>query len=323
MSESFRKNYRDQLPHPTGRAMAIWTVISTTVGIVGLFLSFAPLADADLRFIFATGYLTAIILALMAYILVREVQKRHRYAQSVYYTHFVNHVVRDFVGEVALRKKPSVKNTVDEIAQAAAACFTVLTSRRCRASVKQVLLNGKPGQQIDEKDIEIKTYARDEVSKIETRREAPRAHPIIENSDFQDLWHARSGCYRWYLNNNIPRDYMLNQYYNSSFRVLGEPKLRSLGPFSWITHWSLPYRSTIIWPIRYIPNHEYWPPAETYHETIPDKEKPHMWGFLCVDCGSRHVFDKTLATELGSAFADAIYTVIRVHDEFGGDSPSD
>jgi len=71
----------------------------------------------------------------------------------------------------------------------------------------------------------------------------------------------------------------------------------------------LQYKSTIVLPIRYFS--EFKPPKQVLPpERLPPKSSyPEwkFWGFLCIDCNSRNIFDPEFAPELGGAFADILY----------------
>lgn len=155
-------------------------------------------------------------------------------------------------------------------------------------------------------DLNIATVARDATSNqgVVTKKVN---HPLDRNTDFSDLWYGRNGAYRYYLSNNLIKKFKEQQYENTSFDIYGKPSVVSFGAFSIVKDWKLPYRSTIVWPIRYIPGSEKWPPDELK----PDEKVSgaEIWGFLCIDCNSSNAFDDRYAPELGAGFADALYTL--------------
>jgi hypothetical protein len=299
MAFTFRRRYRDQLPrrqHMTAeRVITFWGSVAS---IVALWLVFFPPVDWS-------SYTKSTILALLVFIiafgllfliLTRLLSKPHRYAQAVYYTHYVNHIVRDFISDVQSGRPADLKATLDDVADAVAACFSVITAKRCRCVIKEVT-----------PERYVVSVARDAVSKVGGRRAEPEDHPLENNSDFSDLWYGRNGCLRYFFCNNLLWMFKTHRYRNTSFDSYGEPIVRSVLGWSWVANWHLPYRATIIWPIRHISNYEYWPPAKG-HGPPPD-QAPHIWGFLCVDCNSRYVFDERYAPELGAGFSDALYTM--------------
>lgn len=264
----------------------------------------------------AKNYTVLAIVASAIVFLLYPVWRRRRpylsqYAQAVYYTHYINHVVRDFISDLQSGRPCDLASTVDNIADAVADCFEILTGRRCRCAIKEVT-----------PDRNLSTVTRDTVSKSALTKKNPSNHPLDKNSDFADLWYGRNNRLRYYLCNDLIKLFKLHKYENTSFETYGRPEVKSMGGFSWVEDWKLPYRATIIWPIRHIPNHDYWPPEGSSGATPPANQAPDIWGFLCVDCNERHIFDETYAPELGAGFADALYTLFSVANRLQSAPPS-
>jgi hypothetical protein len=124
--------------------------------------------------------------------------------------------------------------------------------------------------------------------------------------------------------NNLLKEWKLHKYKNTSFNKpeVREPELKTFLGYSYVANWNLPYKSTLVLPIRYLK--EFIPPSKDDGKpnmrinllkrfSIPTNDgdkltmKWKFWGFLCIDCNSRNVFHKDLAPELGLAFADLLY----------------
>jgi hypothetical protein len=304
MDKKFNEDYLKQLPrhHP----VTVERVLAATSGIAslaGLLLTIHPPSTIKFeQWLVLSLSVTVALLGL--FIFWRETSKSHRYAQSVFYTHYINHVVRDFVATLHRGGKPILKDVLVEIADATATCFSILAGRRCRCSIKELKANQT-----------LVTCARDRNSLIDRSGAAQvPAHPMDKNSDFQDLWYGRNGCYRYFFSNDLKKLFRKQAYENSSFERYGRPKINDFLGIMLVTDWRLPYKSSIIWPIRHIPNHEHWPLRPESSE-LPPNEEPRTWGFFCVDSNSRNAFDERYAVELGSGIADLIFTLLSVVEE--------
>lgn len=177
------------------RFMAIVGSIGSLVGVYLIVYPLGTLAD-DTKFVVTVGCLTSIVLILLLFIYVRERGKTHRYAQSVFYTHYANHIIRDFIDAAISGKHPSLDETSSELADAIAACFSVLNGRRCRCSIKQLTAART-----------IETLARDHTSATDTVKTGGNEHPLAENSDFEDLWYGRNGRHRYFFCNDLIKLY--------------------------------------------------------------------------------------------------------------------
>lgn len=181
-------------------------------------------------------------------------------------------------------------------------CYSLLTGKQCRCTVKEL-----------KDDLSVRTVVRDTLSKnrmhlcqIQDKAE----HHLDENTDFYNLWYSLYGCSRYFYCDNLINFYKTSKYKNSSFKILGKPEIIPiLRFFSFVRKWRLPYKSTIVLPIRYFS--EFKPPEKPDKKLQnPQKQDyPHwkFWGFLCIDCNSRKIFDNEFSPELGAAFSDILY----------------
>jgi len=135
-------------------------------------------------------------------------------------------------------------------------------------------------------------------------------HKLDENTDFYNLWYpTRTGYLRVYRCNNLVSIYKKGQYKNSSFKTHGKPIIKKILwlPFlKKVIKWTLPYKSTIVFPIRYVFDFTL---SEDDRNIATNTKHWVYWGFLCIDCKSRNVFDPIYTPELGAAFADLLYTL--------------
>lgn len=298
---AFRRQLSDQLPRwqpwTIERVLAIGGSIA---GILALLISYFNLdhANEDVQTKIFVGELSFLSIGLIGYLYVTNYKKLHRYAQSVFYVHYIVHSVRDEIASMEAGQRVDLEELIQDIVDATSNCFSLLTAKRCRCCVQEI----KPNQ-------DVVTLVRDRI----TSTQSPNTgnHNISENTDFSNLWYGRNGCPRFFLSRNLVALWRAGKYRNSSFEAYGEPTTMSVLGLTFVTKWTLPYKATIVWPIRYIPDGCKWPVLnERDLAAIPQDKRPFVWGFLSIDCKSKNTFDNLHAPELGAAIADAIFAVL-------------
>ena len=247
--------------------------------------------------------LILLVFFLIGFTIIREFSKSHRYSQTVYYQHFVNHVLRNFFCELKNNANPDICELTSDILTTISQCFSMVTGKPCRACLKEI----KPDLDLTIVTAERCLHSRE----TQSRNDQKTTHPLAENTDFYNLWYATKGCVRYYICNDLIKAWKKREYKNSSFKVLGDPKVcEPLLNFTFARNCNLPYRSTIVLPIRYLKKFE---PPELNSNTVPSDWD--FWGFLCIDSNSRNVFDSRLAPELGLAFADLLHLLFSETNE--------
>ena len=239
--------------------------------------------------------MVALVITVIVHNYIKERKKLHRYAQSVFYTHYVNHIIRNYLAECKNGKFENINLINKKILNAIANCFSMLIGKQCRCSLKVL-----------DSNFNISTPCRDDIGENRVHRtNSSIAHNLHNNSDFYNLWYGTGGCSRFYLQNDLKKLWKSHKYLNSSFEEFGCPEVKQLfGGFSVVVNWNLPYQSTLVFPIRYF---------ERYQPPTSDGEIPDHWsflGFLCIDCESKNVFDERYSPELGAAFSDLLYAFI-------------
>ncbi len=296
--------HREQLPrYQPITAERIIVFAGAVAGILAIVITFFKVDDikADQRSLIVIAELSLFCCLLVGYIYVISRRKLHRYAQAVLYLHYINHIIRD---HQASRKftKDDLHEIMQEIVDATAHCFSLLTGKRCRCCIKEIV----------DKDI-VKTVVRDRISSSQTREAPSEVHKIGENTDFSSLFYGKNGYVRYFHCGNLLKLWRVHKYENSSFRHVGEPSIKSIFAFSMVRNWRLPYKSLIVWPIRYIPPGTEWPILNDEDmQQLPPEKRPVIMGFLTVDCRSKNVFDEYYSSELGAAIADALFTMMDV-----------
>lgn len=297
----------EALPKPPKVTFAnLFASVAGFASLAGLFVSLTT-PDPDLSQLLFTIFLILLSMACVGYTAFQAHKKFHRYSETVYFQHFVNHIIRDYMTEaIAGTLDRSIDSLLNDILSAIANCFSMVTGKRCRCCLKYLHEGG-----------EITTEKRDKVSAKDAQslrllREAQsHKHMLPDNTDFHELFRAVKGRERVFFSNNLRRDYAKGLYKNSSFEVLGKPNVFRLGGLWFVTDWNLPYRSAIVLPIRRV--REFNP---------SDGASWKVWGFLCIDCNSTNVFDYSHCSEMGAAFADLLYAFFDCLQNIGRPFPA-
>lgn len=283
------QDYKAQLPKRPRFQLGI--LFAVLAGLASIFGAFYPFLSEENQPSLVSVYLIVMNVLLWVFILILFFHKERRYSQSVFFTHFVNHVIRDCLANARVQKLS--KDTLTELLNAIAECLSILTGVRCRASLKEL-----------HSDLTISTVARNSTSDPTPGLDSSGPHALADNTDFYTLWYALEGRTRYYLCNDLLAAWSNRLYKNSSLAYSGkvlEPH-KYLGWLLLSREWPLPYRSTLVLPIRYIS--DFSPPVEG--QTMLPKHWD-FWGFLCIDSNSRNVFNARYLPELGATFADAFY----------------
>jgi hypothetical protein len=295
------QKFKDQLPRYNPWSAERWLAIAGSIGgIAALVLTvFHPehLRDDVQTFILLVE-LSLLCAGLLLYLWVTSRKKLHRYAQASFFVHYVSHLIRDEVAAFEAGSTPDPKAILQDIVDAVASCFSVLTARRARCCIQEIKAGG-----------DVVIVVRDSIT---TTQSPPisnsQASNIENNTDYKSIWYGTNGCPRFFVCRNLVALWRNNKYRNSSFEAYGEPTTFNFFGMTWVRKWTLPYKATIVWPIRYVPKEATWPALNP--KPAADDNTPYVWGFLCVDWGSRNSFDETYSPELGAAFADAIFMLL-------------
>lgn len=285
--------FESQLPKPEKLSFdRLFGYIAGSASIAGLVGAIFVVKDQSVLSYVYIGFLSLLVLLLLLHAVLVERRKLHRYAQTVFFTHFAQHLVRDSLAELQKNGKDEIKKNIEKILDTIANCFTITSGKKCRATLIEM-----------DSNFELKVAARDSMSNIKAMPRT-KTHKLDANTDFANLWYSINGCSRYYLNNDIPESWLAHKYNNSSFQEGCDFDVKNLLGLKIIKKWPLSYRSAIVLPIRYVS--EFTPPIE------PGILLPHWdyWGFLCVDSISTKAFDERYSPELCAVFADMLYTYL-------------
>jgi hypothetical protein len=296
-----KQEFKDQLPkYKPWDAERILALAGSIAGLVALIITFFHLdrLGENVDTFILLVELSLLCLGLIAYLWVTARKKLHRFAQASFFVHYVSHLIRDEIAAAEAGKPIDPRAMLQDIVNAVAGCFSILSARRARCCIKEIRAGG-----------DVAIVVRDSITRTQSPPVSGNAPDNIEdNTDYKSIWYGSNGCTRYFACNNLVKLWRTNQYRNSSFETRGQPRTIDFLGMTFVSKWTLPYKATMVWPIRYIPEGAEWP---TLNQQGSSGDKaPFVWGFLCVDWGARNSFDEVYSPELGAAFADAIFTLL-------------
>lgn len=219
--------------------------------------------------------------------------RKARYAEATKCIHDAIHTARDAYHYLDWCHSPDREKVVFDnhrfrelmvtALTSASAAFSLVSGLKCRTTIKVLGQN-------DDGTLYVSTVARDTVScglckKIDDAE--GKQHLVSKNTDFHLI---SEGNRPYFFNNNLPK---YPNYLNTS---------QDIASYGNNGKWNLPYKSSIVWPIRYV-----WEKGEA---AINDGEKPEdFYAFLTVDSSSQEAFIEEFDVQMGAALADALFPV--------------
>jgi hypothetical protein len=305
MESNLRTRMIDQMPRRQPwtfeRYFNVAAGVVTIVSGFLIFFSLDKLSD-DIKMIAAMSYLMLIIIFLVIYLLLINRRKLARYAEAAFHLHLVSHVIRDHLAAIEIGEEEAgrLPEKVSQILDTIAACFSLLTGRQCRVALKEITPY-----------LTLKTVQRDCMSATSVQDSHPPVeHKLDKNTAFKNIWYRINNCTRYFHSDDLVAAWRNHTYENTSFEIYGRPEISTFMGHSRVRNWKLPYKSTIVFPIRYIHDWSRRPAlAEQSGPASETDEIPHVWGFLCIDARSKRAFRLPYAAEVGGAFADALYVL--------------
>lgn len=301
MTAQANRKFQEQLPRfNRWTAERLFSFLGALCSIAAIGLFFVGEISADLKMVLALSYLLIIVVLLLLRIAITDTRKLHRYSDAAVHLHYVVHRTRNHLARLRVDASADLGEALLDIVNSAATAFSLVVGKQCRVCIKEV-----------HSDETVTTVVRDSLFSEENSAPNRIVHTLEKNTDFINVWYGKDGCRRYFLENDLQRLWKAHKYKNSSFEEVGEPALLPFGKVSW----KLPYKSTAVFPIRYIHDARNWPPTQSSVRAPATTSDPHVWGFLCVDCAHSGVFKLPYIVELGGAFADALYIML-THDRF-------
>ena len=292
----------------------IIVVMAAGMVLIGIILALFSTWDLVERFVkdqttlswLANGFVFTVISIVLIALIARQYQtiRKEKYANISQLIHKAVHAARDantylienapaengdqqayeaYLNQAKIKLVQSLDRLVE--------IFMVVTSTRCRASIK--LMYEADGQ------LYFYTYARDQNSAegcraMDKQRVNQNHDPLNDNRRFAELFSNNE--HHWhYMSNNLAKD----KLFQTTSMTAYEPNLATQinsrrNGFSWF-NWPLPYRSTISCVIRQGPC------------DVMEGRESEVLGFLTVDSESRGVFVEKWDVEIVFAVADAIF----------------
>lgn len=264
------------------------TIAGSTVSILVL-VYWPTIVQTTGEWLYAI-FLNILVWLSVGYIAQLHFRKTPRYARAIGHIHFVLDAIRDVLATLRVlaldpdkdpeKMEEIVTDQLSDILTAIATAFSIVTGHNCAVCVKEV------------RGDEVRTIARDIFSSATRRRIDVKKN--IEGQKIDDATGAQSvirqtinhGSY--YLGNDLPRLYKKGLYKN---------------PGQHGDKWMLPYSSTLMVPIRYVPKHQRTP------RVTDEPDQTVIWGLLCIDAPSRKCFRNSIDPDLAMAFADALFSM--------------
>jgi hypothetical protein len=172
--------FKDQLPkyQPWGWERLL-TAIGSVAVVVALFITFLKLdhlKDDIQNFIFIIE-LSVLCGGLILYLWITSRKKLHRFAQAAFFIHYVNHLIRDEVAAAEAGKQVELKALLQDVVDAVAGCFSILTARRARCSIHEIREGGYVA-----------------LTRTESRKSDEKPNSIGDNTDFKCIWYGTHRC---------------------------------------------------------------------------------------------------------------------------------
>lgn len=304
MEDDWAVHYRKHIKEWSDRITRNWQKVLTTIAsIVGitLFVVYVLGVKETIVELIYVIELSVFCISLIIYVIIQEYRflRKARYAEAMSSIHGCVHLLRDYhFGFENIDKEVNCKKALTEVVTSFTNAFSLATGAHCRACIKTIEMRHikeKPFQKLKDinervKHLYISTFCRDTNTSLSPSKKSNDTciHPIISNTDFSELYLDIDN--RCFFHNDLST---LHNYQNSSMKI-GE----------------LPYRSTIVWPIRRILSEQ-----DKDTKAISNQEQDII-GFLCIDSAKKNAFRKTYDFEMGAIVADSLFVFLKSYHTF-------
>jgi len=295
------RSFHDSLLEPDWkiRIARCWPqVVSTSasiIAVIGIVVSLFIVDDKnDTELLYATE-LSLFSLFLLGYVIFSEYRyaRKARYAEAMASIHSAIHILRDYQCDFnSICEDHDCKNALSSVVTAFANAFSLVTGTHCRSCIKTIETRNisqsefnslTPQEQIEY--LYVATFCRDRASANNENESDNYIHPLSSNTDFLVLYNDVSE--RRYFSNDINKE---DGYQNSSHQA----------------NKKLPYRSTIVWPIRKL----------MYAQDRQNEKEQIILGYLCVDSARMKVFREDYDFEMGATVADALFLFLKSYHNY-------
>jgi hypothetical protein len=296
------------LPKPKTSIATIFNIVAAIITISSFIqMNFGlPIPLTSPEIIFAI-FLISLLSISIIYIIYFHLKKSHRYIESgMYFSHIANTLQGNLakfhcdIDNNTVNMENIDKNfmkTIQSCLNAISGFFTYICGTRCAICIKQIHADNRTTT----------TLARDDISnsargKFDLANDI--THYIKDSTAFSHFTFGQTfNGNEYFICNNLIQLYKDNEYSNSTFYIpeVGKPridyyiKFGENHKFFKYLKWTLPYKSTMVFPIKSI-------------------ENSCIIGFLCIDANHKDIFNFTYLTEFGIAFSRLFYLFITQHD---------
>jgi hypothetical protein len=271
-------------------------IVTIVGGALVLFANTSTIKETVFLIAFTVYFL--IILLFLIYFAITHSRKA-RYSEASNSLHNAVHAAREAfkyldscinASRTEQYDESRFRSLLERFLTSVSTAFSIISGTKCRSALKVL-------GQSDTDELFVISFARDAESSEQQRthdaREG-RRHLVANNTDFDLIAHHE---YRCFFHNNLPK---YENYMNTS---LGDSRYQ-LGVGD---AWRLPYKSTIVWPIRF----------KMERSTLEgvDQIEEEFYGFLTVDSGVRGAFRSDHDVPFGAALADALFPVFSLFNK--------
>jgi hypothetical protein len=227
----------------------------------------------------------------------RRYARDARYARATPNLHNAFHKLRD--ATVVRMLNPSNSEAfLSEVQRSAtdfAMAFSTITGATCRVCVKQVQQRTPRLSHVHKEPLDLRQIAVFDLCRstdITALQNVPSpADWVDDNSDFEELFVGSTSCF---FANDLRELAHRGQYKNSHWTA------------DTLQKQTYEYLSTIVWPIR----RAFRDPSAA-RELHAISSLHDLLGFLCVDSKKPDIFDRSTDYEIGAAYADTLYMVLK------------
>ena len=270
--------------------LTLITIIASVLAITTNYTNFKDTASSDARFGFVL--LAGFALFFLVIILIQNwrFSRNSRYAEAQSYFNCAFLQCNDIAQKDSVDER-ELELEIEKICEDIAKAFNIIIGFKCATCVK--IVNQDPSQINDRApNLTVRTLTRDSLSQRKRRKSQNFIHPLNRNTDFYTIFSPEFKDEYFYSNDLTG----LHGYLNSSHDVCGEPSDSSIPVFGYILRnitWKLPYKSTIVAPIK-----------------DNSQNEGSVIGFFCIDSNNKGMFINKYDVQLIIDVAFSLYPLI-------------
>jgi hypothetical protein len=295
---------------PHWRALGLLAIAALLMGYVVRYVG-APDTWTQVidRIVVSVGFFV-----LLFGLLFREITRirKEKYANIQHDLHDIQHIARDQhtlfdlmqdrTEENLKLQSHLVQRNLQDCLNSFASALSIVTGTKCRAAIKMIEPGANPEKPV------VFTYMRDIDSERHTKsddqnRKADGSDLLEDNSDFVSVFSEEGP--RWFFCNDLTTQPNYNNSRDPNLKSRSLSGIKAVWNLFRPVEWKVPYRSTIVWPIRQM----------KMEEDIGGEFS--FAGFLTIDSPHRNVFDENFDTHLGAGVADCFYHILVRQDKIG------